>query len=353
MGFLPFGFFVGIGHDAAAALHIQGLVFNHGGADGDGQVHIVVEAPATCRAAIDAAFGRLQLFDDFQRANFWGAGECAGREGGGEHVHIRYAGFQTAFDIGNDVHHMRIALNHHFFGNADAAGFAHAADIVAAQINQHHVFGDFFGIAEQILLLRQIFGGGFAAQAGAGNGAHDDVVALAPHQNLGRGADHMEIAEIVVKHIGRGVERAQGAVEAERVVAEFQLHALAGHDLHAVAVEDVLADFAYIFFVTRFAGFVFRLGGGAAERERDGAALAQLDAQFFQTLTGVLVAVGFGGIGIHNQVDFAAEIIDYGQFLRQHQQDVGRADGVGLIGLLEAVGEMLEMVDGFVAEIAD
>ena len=46
------------------------------------------------------------------------------------------------------MHHMRIAFDHHFFGNVDFAGFAHAPHIVAAQINQHHMLGDFFGIAQ-------------------------------------------------------------------------------------------------------------------------------------------------------------------------------------------------------------
>ena len=94
------------------------------------------------------------------------------------------------------------------------------------------------------------------------------------------------------------------------------------------------------------------LGGGAAQRERNGAILAQLRTQGFQAIARGLIAVGRGRIGIHNQIDFAAQIVHHGQFLREHQQNIGRADAVGLGRLLETVGEMLEMVNGFVAEIA-
>ena len=42
-----------------------------------------------------------------------------------------------------------------------------------------------------------------------------------------------------------------------------------------------------------------------------------------------------------------------GQLLRQHQQDVGRAERVGFGGVFQAVGEVFEIVDGFVTEVAD
>ena len=131
---------------------------------------------------------------------------------------------------------MRIAFNHHFIAYLHAAGLADAPHVVAAQVDEHNVFGDFFGIGQQALGLGGIFFRRFAAQASAGDGAHGDLVALAPHKDFGRRADDVEIAEIVVKQIGRGIERAQGAVEAERFVGKGQVHALAGHHLHTVAV---------------------------------------------------------------------------------------------------------------------
>ena len=60
----------------------------------------------------------------------------------------------------------------------------HAADVVAAEVDQHQVFGQFFRVGQQFfrqvgILLRRL-----AARAGAGDGAHGDVVAFQPHQYL-------------------------------------------------------------------------------------------------------------------------------------------------------------------------
>ena len=315
-------------------MHVERAVFDDGGADGDGQVHIVVKAPAADGAAVDIAFFRLQLFNDFQRAYFGRARERAGREGGGENIHIVHAVFQAAFDVGDDVHHVRVFFDDHFVGYAHAAGAADAADVVAAEIDQHHVFGNFFFVGQKFALVLRVFFGGGAAQAGAGNRPHDDLVALAAHQDFGRRADDMEIAEIVVEHIGRGVERAQGAVERQRFVGKGQAHALAGDDLHAVAVENIVAHAAHVFFVTCFAGAVLRFGFQAAQRQRDGDALAQLFAQVFQPFAGALVGVVLRRVGVNDEIDFAGQIVHHRQLLRQHQQDVGRAQRVGLFRLL-------------------
>ena len=158
---------------------------------------------------------------------------------------------------------------------------------------------------------------------------------------------------MVVKQIGRRIEGAQGAVEVQRVVRKRHGEPLAGYYLHAVAGQNIVAHPAHMAFVALFASFVYRIMGFAAERKRDGAALAQLNAQFFQAVACTLVALRLAGIGVDNQVDFAAEIVDNRQFLRQHQENIGGTERVFFRGVFQTVGEVLEMVDGFVAEIAD
>ena len=91
----------------------------------------------------------------------------------------------------------------------------------------------------------------------------------------------------------------------------------------------------------------------AAERERDGAALAQLGTDVFEAFAGAFVAIGLRRIGVNDEVDFAAQIVNHRQILRQHQQDVGRAERIGFGGVFQAVGEVFEIVDGFVTEVAD
>ena len=49
--------------------------------------------------------------------------------------------FSSAFDVADDVHHVRVALDHEGFGHLHAAGLRDAADVVARQVDQHQVLG--------------------------------------------------------------------------------------------------------------------------------------------------------------------------------------------------------------------
>ncbi len=96
-------------------------------------------------------------------------------------------------------------------------GAGDAADVVAAEIDQHDVLGALLGVGEQLRLQARILLGAGAARPGAGDGAHLDAVLLLAHQHLGGGADHQGRAEAQEEHVGRGVDGAQGAVDVEGV----------------------------------------------------------------------------------------------------------------------------------------
>jgi hypothetical protein len=69
-----------------------------------------------------------------------------------QHVHAGHAVVQDAFDIADDVHHMAVALHREGFGDLDAADLGDAPDVVARQVDQHHVFGPFLRVVDQFLL---------------------------------------------------------------------------------------------------------------------------------------------------------------------------------------------------------
>jgi hypothetical protein len=64
---------------------------------------------------------------------------------------------------------------------------------------------------------------------------------------------------------------------------------------------------------------------------------------------GALPGVGHVGLGVHHQGQLAGEVVDDGDLFGQQQQDVGRAEGVGLAGLGQA---RLDVAHGVVAEAA-
>jgi len=84
----------------------------------------------------------------------------------------------------NDVHDVGITLDDHLLGQLHRADFRDAAGVVAAQVDQHQVLGDFLGIGQQVCFQRQILLFGGAARAGAGDGPHGDQVVLDAHQHF-------------------------------------------------------------------------------------------------------------------------------------------------------------------------
>ena len=64
------------------------------------------------------------------------------------------------------------------------AGLGDAADIVAAEIDQHQMFGAFLGIGHQFLGQRLVFFRRLAARARAGDGPDGDHAVAQAHQDF-------------------------------------------------------------------------------------------------------------------------------------------------------------------------
>ena len=141
---------------------------------------------------------------------------------------------------------MAIALDAKRVGYFDSANLGNAANVVACQVNQHHMLGTLFGVANQFHLGGLVQLSGSAARAGAGQGADRHFLLghaiggnlLLSHQNLGAGPHHLEIAKVVVIHIGAGVQGPQRAVQTQGRLGVALLDALADLYLHEVAPGD-------------------------------------------------------------------------------------------------------------------
>ena len=64
------------------------------------------------------------------------------------------------------MHHLAVALDEELVGDFDGADLGDAADIVAAEIEQHQMLGAFLGVGEQLLLERLVLVRRRAARAG-------------------------------------------------------------------------------------------------------------------------------------------------------------------------------------------
>ena len=333
---------------------MQAAVLDDGGADGDGRVHVAPPADVTDRAGIDVALDRFEFANDFQRADLRRTADGAGGKGGLQDIGEGGAGLQLALHLRHDMHHVRVAFDLETIGHDHAAGFGDAANIVAAQVDQHKVLGALLRIGQQFDFQRNVFGMRGAARAGAGDRAHGNLAVLHAHQDFRRAADHLGTVKVEEIHVGRRIERAQCAIHIHRPRAERHAHALAQHDLEDVASTDVFLHRLHGFHETvagEAGNEIFFLQQGRVEHVRVAAAgMAQAVNQFIQASHRARMRLWLGRVCMDDEVQAALEVVEYGEFFRQHQEGIGCAE---LIRLVAASQARLDVADRFETEIAD
>ncbi|MNS95596.1 hypothetical protein D3C72_1298630 [compost metagenome] len=142
--------------------------------------------------------------------------------------------------VGDDVHDLAVALDREALGHFDGAGGRDAAHVVAAQVEQHQVFGAFLGVGQKLGFKRLVGLGRGAARTGAGQGTDGDTTVLQPDQDFGAGPGQLEIDVVEEEEIGRRIAPTQRAIEGEGVLAPRRREAVAEDDLEDVARRDVV-----------------------------------------------------------------------------------------------------------------
>ena len=104
------------------------------------------------------------------------------------------------------MHHMAVALDEERIGDLDRADLRHAADIVAAKIKQHEMFGALFRIGHEFSRQRLVLGRAFSPRPCAGDRADDHPAVAHAHQDFGTGANNLEAAEVEETEIGRRID---------------------------------------------------------------------------------------------------------------------------------------------------
>ena len=163
------------------------------------------------------------------------------KSAGGKRVDERLHGVgvvvERAADARHEVYHVGVVLQ--VLVELHLHSVAVAAKVVARQVNEHHVLGVFLGVVAQVFSPLAVGLGVAGALRRAGYGVDVSLAPLYAAVGLGRRAEYAEASEVEVEQIGRGVHRAQSAVELE-VVALVALHEAAReHYLEHVAPEAV------------------------------------------------------------------------------------------------------------------
>ena len=145
-----------VGDDTAPGLVAVGIAAKDQRADRDGLIHVAAPAEIAHRSAIKLSAHRFEFVDDFHGTHLGRTHQRARGKGRREQVEGILPGCQAALDAADDVHDVAVAFDHAIGIDAHRARDGHPPQIVAREIDQHHVLGVFLRIAQQFGLQRGI-----------------------------------------------------------------------------------------------------------------------------------------------------------------------------------------------------
>ena len=100
---------------------------------------------------------------------------------------------------------VRVFFDGHQLVDLYAAIFGDAAEVIAAEVDQHQMLSYLLGVAFHFFGESVVLVGGLAARPRARDRAVLEPVALAADQHLGRSTDDLPVAEVQQEHIRRRV----------------------------------------------------------------------------------------------------------------------------------------------------
>ena len=236
-------------------------------------------------------------------------------------------------------------------------------DVVAGQVDQHHVLGHLLRVLDQLALEPAVLLGCRPAAPRAGDGPGDDRPVAQPDHGLGRGPDHGHLGEAEEVEVRARVDQAQHPVDVEGVGAEVaEVEALGQHDLEDVAGDDVLLGRPHRVLVAARRTWCGATspGGRVPRRQRPGrlgrAGRKQSAASCVEPGLGLArgprrapsapQAGSMTTLSIEHHP--LAPVVEGGQLADDRQDGVGVAEVVG-----RRVGQVLDLPDHVVAEVAD
>ena len=191
------------------------------------------------------------------------ARERSGREGFGHNLQWISGFGQVANHFRNQVNHVRIIL--HLFKRLDIHHVAVAAQVVAGQVDQHHVLGRFFRVVVEFLGQFGIVNIVARAPERTGNGVDGGFPVFNDNLRFGRGAEEFVVAVIEIEQIRGGVQRPECPVHVEFIADERGRKPARQHNLEHVAPLAVV--FAFLNNAPKLiVGKIRLFGPGRAER---------------------------------------------------------------------------------------
>ena len=249
-GLVPLRLGVAAPGDPAADMQRQPLAVGHERPDQDARAHPPVRPEPQHRPAIRAAPDRLQPLDQLHRPQLGGTGDAAAGERGREDVEGVEAGPKPARDRRHEMLHRGRSLEAEQPGNPDRSGLADPPEVVAQDVDDHHVLGLVLGAGQQLARQRPVLLTRPASRPGAlDRVGRDHALRIDREERLRRGGQQgarpaRGRAGADVEEAGEqgGIARAQAAEDGPWIAVERGLEAAREVGLVDLAPTDRGAD---------------------------------------------------------------------------------------------------------------
>src|SRR6185503_15532574 len=178
------------------------------------------------RAAVDAAPLRLELLDDLHRRDFRRARDRAARETRRDEIERVHALCEPAFDRAHELVHARERLDVEQLARAHGARHAAFAQVVAQEIDDHHVLGAVLRARSQLLGELAVARGILRARPGALDRLRLYAPVAQAQEPLGRRADDLAVGQIEIGREWGRIYLAEAHVSVPRVALRLRLEPL-------------------------------------------------------------------------------------------------------------------------------
>ena len=137
--------------DPRAGVDVRPAILEDGAPDRDRGVEVAVVAEVPDRPAVQAPALALGGRDQLHRPDLRRARERAGREDRPERVEGVEVRLQPALHVADEVQDVGVALHLHVLADRHRPGAGDPADVVAAEVHEHHVLGALLRVPLELL----------------------------------------------------------------------------------------------------------------------------------------------------------------------------------------------------------
>ena len=212
---------------------------NEHGANGNCRVEVAAEVHIANNTCIRPTLHRFEFINDFHGTHFWRTAHRSCWKRCSQHINWTKVFTNVSRHLRSHVHHVAVALECHQFIHVHGTKLGNSTNVVASQVHQHDVLGNFFGVLAQFGSKLAIVFVCTATLARSSNWSAYDSSTLQLHHWLWGTSHDGDIVVFHVIHVWTWVHLAQHSIHVKWFGIKFNVKPLRQDHLKNVASANV------------------------------------------------------------------------------------------------------------------